>query len=377
MSIIDFFNAHLYALNEDRLQSLTDRDVEAVLNKRSLSLEDLPVLLSPVAQPYLEEMAQRAYTLTRNHFGNTIQIFTPFYISNYCQNRCEYCSFSFDNKIIRKQLSFEQIEIEAKNIAKTGIRHVLVLTGEAETVTTFDYLKESLKIISQYFSSVAIEVHPLQAEQYKTLIEEAGVDALTLYQETYSTEKYKQYHTRGPKMDYLARLNTPEYAAQHSMRLITLGPLLGLDRFDHEVFYTALHLKYLAQRYPQSEFAVSFPRIRPLAGEFKVDAPITDRQYVQVITAFRILFPHIGITLSTREAPEFRDNLIPLGITKISAGVSTAVGGHTEEIKTSTTQFEIADHRDVDTMKADLLRAGFQPVMHDWNNTLNISTAQG
>lgn len=344
--------------------------IETALQKDTLDIEDFLVLLSDTADRYLEEMALKAASITRNHFGNVITLFTPFYISNYCQNSCVYCSFADNYTISRRQLSTEEICSEAEAISKTGMRHVLVLTGEAPDRTTFDYIRESLSVLASSFSAVGIEVYPLQENQYRILITESLIDSLTIYQETYNRKLYRELHTKGPKSDYCFRLETPDRACSQNIRALTIGALFGLDDYRKEALALAVHMMYLQKMYPHVELSVSFPRIRPLVADFKPRYPVSDRQLVQIITAFRIMFPRIGITLSTRESAAFRNGVMPLGITRVSAGVSTAVGGHTAN--QSTAQFEIADQRNLDDMMHYLTVAGFQPVLHDWNQCMNV-----
>jgi 2-iminoacetate synthase len=328
---------------------------------------DFLALLSDTATPYLEAMAQQACILTRKHFGNVIFMFTPMYISNYCENRCRYCSFAAQHTIERRQLGFEEIEEEAKKIAATGMRHILVLTGEARHKATIEYVLEALTIISRYFSSVGIEIYPLEEEEYGQCIAR-GVDSLTIYQELYDEQIYHQLHQGGPKDNYQFRLDAPERACRKAIHTVTVGSLLGLHDYRIESFFTLLHARYLQSRYPGTDIAISLPRLRPLVTDFYRSCALTDRQFVQLLCALRLCMPTAGITISTRESASFRNSLLPLGVTKMSAGVSTAVGGNSEN--PSTTQFEIADTRSLEQMKADLLSLGYQPVLHDWNSAL-------
>ncbi|MFW5775638.1 MAG: 2-iminoacetate synthase ThiH, partial [Chitinivibrionales bacterium] len=312
--------------------------------------------------------AQRAAVHTRNHFGNIIFLFTPLYISNICENCCPYCSFARQHRIKRKHLSLDEIRRECERIKETGLRHILVLTGESRKVMPFDKLAEALSVIKEYFSTVSIEVYPLKEHEYAELVS-LGIDGLTIYQEVYNEKIYRRLHKGGPKQDYNFRLDAPERACRANMRTVAIGPLLGLHDWRVECLCTAAHMQYLQQSYPQVELSMSFPRIRPLAGSFEPVSPVSERQLVQIITAFRMLFPHMGITVSTRESKKFRDGILPLGVTKMSAGVSTAVGTHSDD--PSTTQFEIADGRSVDEMRHDLLQRGYQPVLHDWHAMLS------
>lgn len=353
------------------ISNITDNDINRALSPNShFSLNNLQALLSPKASNYLETMAQKAKSLREQHFGNTIKLFTPIYISNYCQNGCKYCAFKQDNRISRTQLDQNQLTKECEKIASSGLRHILVLTGEAPKITSFEYLKESLKTVSNHFSSISIEVYPLEIDQYKKLVEEANLDGLTLYQETYNRDVYKEYHPYGKKRDYNWRIAGIDRGIKGGVRSVTIGALLGLDNPIAELGSVAIHLNYIQKKYPQVELTVSFPRLRDIVGStFEVNYPIDDKFYAQVILAFRILFPHIGITLSTRESVEMRNGLIPLGITKISAGVSTSVGSESSDMP-SDEQFEIADERSVKDIKNWLTDNNFQPIFHDWNSRL-------
>ncbi len=342
-------------------------DVDRIISKDVLSERDFLALLSDAADERLEALARRASVITRLNFGRAVILFTPIYISNYCDNICPYCSFAAQRNIIRSHLTSSQIEEEAGRISSTGIRHILVLTGESPHKVTIDYLEEALKLLRKYFSSIAIEVYPMSEVSYSRLIE-AGADMLTLYQETYDRQRYAILHPTGPKSDYLFRLDAPERACKAGIRGVTVGALFGLYNWRSDAFFTALHAAYLQRRFPDVEISVSLPRLRPIAGDFSTSYNISDRQFVKTIIALRIFLPKAGITLSTREKPDFRTALLPLGVTRMSAGVSTSVGGH--GTNPSTAQFEIADGRDVPTIKSDLLAAGFQPVMHDWNRAL-------
>jgi 2-iminoacetate synthase len=347
------------------VSSITPRKIESLLAKDALAELDFLALLSDAAAPYLEPMAQKADRITRRHFGNAITLFTPLYISNYCDNVCAYCSFARQHRIARRHLSTLEIRDEARLIAGSGIRHLLVLTGESRSRASVEYLAESLRGIRESFSSIGIEVYPLTEEEYGRCIDE-GADGLTIFQETYDEAAYHRYHRGGPKDDYRFRLEAPDRACGRGMRTISVGALLGLERPIRESFFTGLHARYLQNAYPQAEVSISLPRIRPLAGRFTPPYIVGDERFVQTIVATRLFLHTVGITISTRESRRLRDALLPLGVTKMSAGVSTAVGGHSD--RPSTTQFEIADDRSVETMKSDLLSLGYQPVMQDWNS---------
>ena len=346
------------------LGAVTPRHVEAVLARSRLTTDDFLVLASDAATASLEPMAQKARSLTRRHFGNAIVLFTPLYVSNYCDNACAYCSFAKQFRISRRHLSLDEVAREADAIAATGMRHVLVLTGESRSKAPVDYLEGVVRTVRQRLSSIGIEVYPMAQDEYARLVS-AGVDALTVYQEVYDEDAYRRLHRGGPKSNYEFRLDAPDRACRAGIHAVTVGPLLGLADYRVEAYRAALHVAHLRKAHPSVEVSVALPRMRPLVAEFEVACPVSDRAYVQLLTAFRLVFPTIGITVSTRESQEFRDNILPLGITRMSAGVSTAVGGHAGEA--STAQFEIADTRSVDQMRLDLMRLGFQAVMHDWH----------
>ena len=347
--------------------AVTPTAIDRIITEPTLSDLDFLALLSDTADERLEAMARKAAWLTRRHFGSAIVLFTPMYISNFCDNICPYCSFSLRRDIVRSHLSLPEIEREAIRISDNGIRQILVLTGESPLKAPVDYLEEAVRLLRNYFSSVAIEFYPLTKEGYFRLIA-AGADMLTLYQETYNEPQYAHLHPSGPKADYRFRLDAPERACAAGIRAVTVGALYGLYDWRSDAFFAALHAAYLQKRYPAVEVALSFPRLRPLTGDFSSPYPITDRHFVRMLTAVRLFLPTVGITLSTREPAKFRMSVLPLGVTRMSAGVSTSVGGHGGG--DSTAQFEIADTRNVPTVRADLLTAGFQPVMHDWSRSL-------
>ncbi len=321
-------------------------------------------MLSPTAGAHLEALAQRAHALTLQHAGKAVFIFTPLYISNVCVNHCRYCAFAAQHRIHRRHLSLDEIRVEAERIAADGIRHLLVLTGEAPRKADLDYLEAAIRILAEHFSCIGIEIYPLTEDGYARLIG-AGVDSLTLYQETYDRALYATLHAGGPKADFDFRLEAPERACRAHMRGVGVGALLGLADPRIESFLAGLHAGWLLQSFPETEVSMSLPRLRPFAGSFQPNFEVSDRLFVQLLTAFRIYQPRAGITVSTRESEAFRNHLLPLGVTRMSAGVSTAVGAHSEDVSTS--QFDIADTRSVARMQADLRNMGYQPVMHDWN----------
>ncbi|PID39259.1 MAG: 2-iminoacetate synthase ThiH [Proteobacteria bacterium] len=353
--------------NEDPakwVDSVTDGDVRRTLGKRSLSWEDYLILLSPSAQPHLEQMARKAHHLTISQFGRTMVLFTPLYLSSFCANSCLYCGFNRDNRIARRQLTLEEVEIEAKAIADTGLKHILILTGDAPNKAGVDYVEACCAVLKRYFPAIGIEIYALTQPEYRRLID-AGVDSLTLYQETYNQSLYAHLHPRGPKRNYRFRLDAPEAACRAGMRAVSIGALLGLDDWRRDAFFTGLHASYLQDRYPDTEIGVALPRMRPHAGGYQPEHSVSDHQIVQIMTALRLFMPRVGITISTRESAEFRDHLLPLGVTRMSAGSCTAVGGHTDDGE-NIGQFDISDERSVPEMAAMLRRAGWQPVYKDW-----------
>lgn len=345
---------------------VTEEDVLQSIEKEKLSEYDLLNLLSPTATKYLEKMAQKAHNLKLQHFGNVICLYIPIYVSNYCSNGCTYCGFSMKNKIHRRHMTLKEIEEEAKEIAKTKIEHIILLTGEVKDLSTLQYIKEGVSILKKYFASVSVEVMPLKIEEYATL-KKVGLDGMTIYQETYNEEVYDKVHLYGKKKDYLFRLGTPERAAEAGLRTVGIGALFGLSNIREEAFFAGLHLQYLIHHYPNTTFGISLPRINPAEGGFQPDHPLDDIQFVQFLTAYRIFQPKADLSVSTREIPEFRDHLLALGVTRISAGSKTDVGGYTNQ-DASTAQFEISDSRSVEETVAAVERQGFQVIYKDWEN---------
>jgi len=346
---------------------VTDAAIERALAKDKPGALDFLALLSPKATSYLEPMARKAHQLTVQYFGRTIQMFIPLYISNHCNNRCAYCGFNHNNPILRRKLDLEEIEREAQAIARTGMQHVLFLTGEAHHVTPMAYLLDAARCLKRHFASVSIEIYPLEVEEYRQL-REAGVDGMTLFQETYNQEVYKRVHLGGKKMHYHWRLDAPERAAQAGMRVVNLGALLGLAEPRREMFFTGLHALYLENNYLETEVAISLPRFNDAeCGDFRPDYTVDDKTFVQFMTALRLFLPRAGLTISTRESAAFRDRILPLGATRYSAGSSTGVGGYSESKGEQTPQFEITDDRSVDEVDAAIVAHGYQPVYKDWD----------
>lgn len=343
----------------------TPEDVRAVLKKRVISIEDMAILLSEAAGQCLEDMAVRAQQSRIRHFGKAVGLYTPLYLANHCINGCTYCGYNIHNRIDRHQLSMEEVEIEAKAIAETGLKHILILTGESPKHTPVSYIVEAVGVLRKYFESITIEIYPLTEAEYAQVIE-AGVDGLTIYQEVYDPAVYDAVHVSGPKKDYEFRLEAAERASRKGIRSVSIGALLGLCDWRQEAFKMAWHASFLQKHYPQVELAVSMPRIRPCAGGYEVENPVDDRAFVQILLALGCFLPSVGINISTREQAEFRNHLVPLGVTRLSAGVSTAVGGHSKAEEASEVQFEISDQRSVEEMKAFLHSIGYQPVLKDW-----------
>lgn len=345
-------------------QNVTDEKIQKVIQKDSLAIEDFLTLLSPQAEKYLEKIAQKASQLTKQYFGKEIGLYTPMYLANHCVNQCRYCGFNATNDITRKKMTLEEVEKEAQFIAKTGLQHLLILTGESRLESSVSYIVDCVKVLKKYFASIAIEIYALEQNEYQQM-EEAGVDGMTMYQETYDEEIYDYVHKAGPKKDYMFRLNAPERAGNAGMRFLNIGALLGLDDWRKEVLFTGLHAQYLQHKFPDAEVGFSIPRIRPHEGDFQPNVVVEDKDVVQILLAMRLFLPRLGINVSTRESAEFREHVLPLGVTKMSAGSTTAVGGHTSESK-DTEQFEISDERNVEEMKEMLLAKGYQPVTKNW-----------
>ncbi|KZL91539.1 2-iminoacetate synthase ThiH [Clostridium magnum] len=345
----------------------TAADVQRALNNHSRTVEDFAALLSPAAGPFLEQMAQHAQEETRKHFGNSIYIFTPLYIANYCENYCIYCGFNCHNKIRRARLNAEEIEKELQAIAKTGLEEVLILTGESPKMSDVKYIGEACKIARKYFKLVGLEVYPMNSDEYEYL-HQCGADFVTVFQETYNSDKYETLHLAGNKRIFPYRVNAQERALKGGMRGVGFAALLGLDDFRKDAFATGLHAYLLQRKYPHAEIAFSCPRLRPIINNDKINPKdVHEPQLLQVITAYRLFMPFANITISTRECQRFRDNVIGLAATKISAGVSTGIGSHVEEVNDKgDDQFEIADSRSVEEVYQAIKDRGLQPVMNDY-----------
>ncbi|SET63790.1 2-iminoacetate synthase ThiH [[Clostridium] polysaccharolyticum] len=343
----------------------TQADVKRALTANICSPEDFAALLSPAAAPYIEEMAQKAKLEKEKHFGNSIYMFTPLYIANYCENYCIYCGFNCHNQINRARLNAKEIEEEMRTIAESGLQEILILTGESKKMSDVTYIGEACKIARKYFKVIGLEVYPMNTEDYAYL-HECGADYVTVFQETYNLDKYETLHLEGHKRVFPYRLNAQERALKGGMRGVGFAALLGLDDFRKDAFATGIHAYLIQRKYPHAEIAFSCPRLRPIINNDKINPKdVHERQLVQVVSAYRIFMPFSSITISTRECARFRDNIIDIAATKISAGVSVGIGGHSGEEK-GDEQFEISDGRTVEEVYEAILKKGLQPVMSDY-----------
>ena len=347
--------------------SYSEADVREALRKESLSPKDFGALLSPAAEPFLEDMARRAQQETRRHFGNSVYMFTPLYISNYCENYCIYCGFNCRNKIRRAKLNEDEIEKEMKAIAETGLEEILILTGESRKMSDVSYIGTACRIAKKYFRMIGLEVYPMNSDEYAYL-HECGADFITVFQETYDADKYETLHLGGHKRVFPYRFCAQERALRGGMRGVGFAALLGLADFRKDAFATGMHASLLQKKYPHAEISFSCPRLRPTVNHDEINPKdVHERQLLQVILAYRIFMPFAGITISTREGQNFRDHVIGLAATKISAGVSTGIGSHVEEIEEKgDEQFVISDGRSVEEVYRAIQERGLQPVMNDY-----------
>lgn len=342
----------------------TAADVERALGKNRRDLEDFKALISPAAAPYLEQMAQISHRITQKRFGKTIQLYAPMYLSNECQNICTYCGFSYDNKLRRRTLTGAEMLQEADYLRQQGFEHVLLVTGEATKTVGIDYLKNAIKLLRPHFANISIEVQPLDQDEYEQLVAE-GLYAVLVYQETYHKDNYKTYHPKGKKSNFDYRLATPDRLGNTGIHKIGLGVLIGLEDWRTDNFFTALHVNYLERQYWQTKYSISFPRLRPASGLIEPKSIISDKELVQLICAWRIFNEELELSVSTRESDHFRDHIIKLGATTISAGSKTNPGGYSVEPE-SLEQFEIDDSRSVSEVKQMIERQGYKPVWKDW-----------
>ena len=362
----DIMDRVIAEMNSYDADIYTAEDVKEALAAETCSVDNFKALLSPAALPFLEEIAQKAQKETRKHFGNSVAIFTPLYIANYCENYCVYCGFNCHNKIKRAQLNYEEIEQEMQAIAETGLEEVLILTGESPNKSSVEYIGEACKIAKKYFKLIGLEVYPMDSKDYAYL-HECGADFVTVFQETYNSDKYKTLHLGGRKRIFPYRVNAQERAIMGGMRGVGFAALLGLDDFRKDALATGMHAYLLQKKYPHAEIAFSCPRLRPIINNDKINPKdVHEPQLLQIICAYRIFMPFASITISTRECERFRDNIIQIAATKISAGVNVGIGGHSQEEEIGDEQFEISDGRSVDEIYHMIEDKGMQPVMTDY-----------
>ena len=365
-SVMEQMNSYDYS-------KYTAADVKAALEHDVCTIEDFKALLSPAAEPFLEDMAQRARLETSRHFGNTVYLFTPLYIANYCENYCVYCGFNCYNHISRMKLSPEQIEKEMKVIADSGMEEILILTGESRGQSDVEYIGEACKLARNYFRMVGLEIYPVNTDEYKYL-HKCGADYVTVFQETYDADKYEQLHLLGHKRVWPYRFDAQERAIRGGMRGVAFSALLGLSDFRKDALASALHVYYLQRKYPYAEMSLSCPRLRPIINNDKIDPlDVHEKQLCQVLCAYRIFLPYVGITVSSRESAEFRNGIVKIAATKVSAGVSTGIGDHESKYTGKKSdgvqgdeQFEIDDSRSLDKMYKDIKCEGLQPVLNDY-----------
>lgn len=354
------------AMNEYIPENYTDKDVINALESDLCTVENYKALLSPSAEKFLEEIAQKARYEKQKHFGNSVYMFTPLYISNYCENLCVYCGFNCKNKIHRAKLNYEEIEREMQSISKSGLQEILILTGESRKYSDVEYIGEACRIASKYFKVIGLEIYPVNSDEYKYL-HECGADYVTVFQETYNSDKYSELHLGGHKRIFPYRFNAQERALMGGMRGVGFASLLGLDNFRKDAFATGFHASLIQKKYPHAEIALSCPRLRPIINNENINPrDVHEKQLLQIVCAYRIFLPYSNITISTRENQKFRDNIVDISATKISAGVDVGIGGHGDGQKKGDEQFEISDPRNVNEVYDALVARGLQPVMSDY-----------
>lgn len=361
----ELFDTYNWDETKASIYAKTARDVERALASDRRDLEDFKALLSPAALPYLEQMAQLSHQLTLKRFGNTIQMYAPMYLSNECQNICTYCGFSLDNKVRRRTLTTKELIQEAEAIKGLGYDHILLVTGEANKTVGMDYFKKCLETIRPYFSHISMEVQPLDQHEYEELMP-YGLNTVLVYQETYHREDYKKHHPKGKKSNFNYRVDTPDRLGKANIHKVGIGVLLGLEDWRTDSFFTALHLDYLERNYWQTKYSISFPRLRPFSGGLPPKVDMSDKELVQLICAYRLFDEEVELSLSTRESEKFRNNVIKLGITSISAGSKTNPGGYAVEPQ-SLEQFEISDERSPEEIAQMIKSQGYEPVWKDWD----------
>ena len=381
----------------ERSLHATPEAVRSTLLKGTHELTDFPVLISPAARPFLEELCTRSQALTRQRFGKVMRFFAPLYLSNECINNCKYCGFSRDNPILRVTLTLDQVRAEARELARQGFRNVLLVAGEHPKFVSGSYLQDCIEMMREFIPSISLELGPMETEDYLPLAR-AGAEGLVVYQETYARNIYSQVHTAGPKRDFDWRLDTPERAYEAGFRRLGIGALFGLADWRYEAISVAFHAAHLLKHCWKSQITISLPRLRPHAGEFQPLTTLPDAELVQLVCALRLVFPDAGLVLSTREPASLRDGLFPLGITHISAGSHTEPGGYTgagkddthltqrgrivprpdnslshspARLTPATGQFDIADERPPELVAEVLRRLGYEAVWKDWESSLS------
>ena len=362
----DVFERFDWETVKEKIYHTTLAEVQQSLARQKRTINDFLVLLSPIAATELETMAQVTHRMTQQRFGKTIQLYAPMYLSNECQNICTYCGFSMDNNIRRKTLTDGEIMLEAMALKSMGVRHVLLVSGEANKTVEINYFRNAIRLLKPHFDQLSIEVQPLSLEEY-SLLHGEGVHSVLVYQETYHKEVYRAYHPKGKKSNFDFRLGTPDRIGQAGIHKIGLGVLLGLEDWRVDSFFNALHIDYLQRRYWRSKFSVSFPRLRPAEGIIEPNFMMKDRDLLQLICAYRLWNEDLEISISTRESEEFRNHVIPIGVTTMSAASKTNPGGYVVDPQ-SLEQFETSDERSMDTIRRIIQAAGYDPVMKDWDN---------
>ncbi|WP_294214131.1 2-iminoacetate synthase ThiH [uncultured Chryseobacterium sp.] len=364
-SFKDIFEQYSWDQIRSKLNQVTLQDVETSLRKEHRILEDFINLMAPAAAVKLETMAKMAQQLTRKRFGKTIQLYAPLYLSNECQNICTYCGFSLDNQIRRKTLSDTELMVEASVLKSMDVNHVLLVSGEASKTVGIDYFINAVRLLKPHFANISVEVQPLQEEEY-LLLHHEGVNAVLVYQETYHKEVYKEYHPKGKKSNFHYRLETPDRIGKAGIHKMGLGVLLGLEDWRIDSFFNALHIQYLQKQYWKSRFSVSFPRLRPAEGIIEPNFIMSDKDLLQLICAYRLWNEDLEISISTRENETFRNHIVSLGATAMSAASKTNPGGYAVD-KESLEQFETSDERSMEDIRAMIRNAGYDPVMKDWD----------
>ncbi len=365
MAFIDQIEKSDWNLIQASIYAKTEDDVRLALGKSKRDLEDFKALISPAAAPFLEQMAVLSHQLTQKRFGKTVQMYIPMYLSNECQNICTYCGFSVDNKLRRVTLTEQQILEEVRVIKSYGYDHILLVTGEANKTVGMDYFRKVLPLIRPHFSHISLEVQPLDQEEYEELAG-LGVNTVLVYQETYHEENYKFHHPKGKKSHFGYRIETPDRLGGAGIYKMGLGVLLGLEDWRTDSFYCAMHLHYLERTYWKTKYSISFPRLRPYTGNLEPKVDMSDRELVQLICAYRIFNEEVELSISTRESEVFRNNIIRLGITSISAGSKTDPGGYASGMQ-ALEQFEISDERSPAEIAEMIRQQGYEAVWKDWD----------